>query len=68
LTKKIIRTKAQGVISRLKKVEIYDFDVFDVHNQDKKYLANTLLGSVHDQSIIIYGVYVHLYYGITSPN
>jgi hypothetical protein len=53
--------KGSRVISRLKKVEIYDFDVSDVHSEDKKFLANTLLGYVHDRSIIIYGVYVQLY-------
>ena len=29
--------------------DVYDCDVPDVHNQDKKFWANTLLGSVHDR-------------------
>jgi hypothetical protein len=41
--KKIVRAKAQGVISRLKKAEIYDSDVPDVHKQDKRFLQTLYL-------------------------
>ena len=44
--KKIICTKAHRVISRLNKAEIYDFGVPEFHDQDKKFLADTLLDGI----------------------
>ena len=44
--KKISAQRLTGYLSRLNKAEIYDFGVPEFHDQDKKFLADTLLDGI----------------------